>query len=368
MLNKLTNYLNNLNFSKKMTFNFDNRIDFYYEISKLMGEGGLTFPKAIRELRNMELSSSDMNAIKSPLYYIYNEIGAKCAQGSNPSKAMADYIPMSDQINISSFEDSDRIADGFSDLVEYNEQVKLLHAELIKTVAFPSIMMLMLYSVMAIFSLKIIPSIIETMSPDVQLSTISAAMVWMSNNFYLWSGVLFGVVIGIVLFLMWALPNYNTKLRLKLENYPPFSLYKINIGCSMIASLNNLTKSGKQQDEAIRTMSKHANPYLKKRLDIISHQMAQGKTIGAALLDSKLNFPDKKIVQFLAILSKHGALDGVLDKITKSILERGLKRIQLQSKILQAVMFLLLGSGIMFNFASLYQINSDMTVESSNTK
>lgn len=364
----IINYVNNLEIIKKISFNYNARMDFYYQVAKLTGEGNLAFNVALREMLNMQMKgSSEQNSIKSPLYYIYNEITHKYRAGAPISVALEEYIPEADKMNISSFESSENFSKGFEELVEFNEAIRAMRNEITKATLFPVGMLVFLIGIISFFCVGIIPQITDTMDPNTPLSPVSATMVWMSRNYFLWMGILTTFIFIVASWLIWALPNFNHRFRLKLEAIPPFSLYKVNIGCAMMCALNSLSKAGMQQNEAIIKMEKYAKPYLKYRLDIISAQLKLGKSLGVALADSKLNFPEKSMVQFLAVLSKHGVLDESLERVTKNIIERGLKLVKVQARTLQLIIMLILACGIMFSFSSIYMITQDMTSAAQNS-
>lgn len=363
MIANLTNAINSSDLVKKSAFNYKARIDFYYQIAKLTGEAELTFLQAIREIQNMQVQKSTANkkAVKTPLYYVYLDVISKLVTGIPISVALSNYIPETDKIMIASFEGSDNFSVGFEDLVSYNESIKNMNDTVRNAIMYPSFMVAFLLGVLSYFCLTIVPQLTITMTPNTPLSPVSAAMLWLTNNYFLWFGTTITTLVLVVLFLIWSLPNMNNKYRIFLEDYPPYSLYRVKLGCTFMAALNGLTKSELTQAEAIEKMYKMSKPYLKHRLLIIHNQLKYGKPLGTALQDAKLNFPDKNIVSYLAVLSKHGVLEESLDKITATIMERGLELVQKQAKTVKVIITALIGAGILFSFSSIYLISQDMS-------
>lgn len=362
MLHQIVNQFNRLEIVKKLSFNYKARVDFYYQVAKLTGEAELNFIQALREIQSMQLQGeSAKTSIKTALYYVYYDILAMLVSGASLSNAMHKYIPETDKTMISSFEGSDNFSKGFEDLVIYNDSIKNMQKEIKKAIIYPCFMLVFLLCALSYFSLSIIPQLTTTMLPNTPLSTVSSVMIWLSKNYFIWFPLVLILLILSAAFLIWSLPNMNNKFRVKLEQYPPYSLYRVKIGCTFMAALNNLTKAELTQSEAIEKMYKISRPYLKYRLQIIHNQLKHGKSLGATLQDSKLNFPDKKIVAYLAVLSKHGVLEEALDKITATVLERGLELVQKQAAILKYAITMFVAAGILFSFSSIYLISQDMS-------
>jgi type II secretory pathway component PulF len=352
-------------FLKRRAFNAKQRLKFYYMIEKLSAEGvELSFYVILIELQQIELEGNRQR--KTLLYYVYEDFIARARSGKTIAECLHDYVPEADIMMITAFEDDD-IAHGFNNLIRYNEAVLGMTREFITAIMYPAFLFMLLIAIMAYFSVSLIPTLTQNTPDNMQLSSISQILVWLSRNFTLWFTILIGFIILVVGFLFWALPNFNTALRIKLENLPPFNMYRINVGCGFLQALSMLTKSGMQQSEAIETMAKTAVPYLFHRLSVIYSKVKDGRSLGEALVLSKLNFPDKSMVSDLAILSKHGVLEDSLDKLADTMTQDGINSIKQQAGTLKIIAIASVAGIILFMFSGVYSISQDMTDAAQNT-
>lgn len=360
MLLKLYNLINNLPIIKKLYFNYSRRNRLYYLIAKLTSHD-ISFSKTILELQMDEVQSKSLNAtLKGPLFFILKDIYQRQQAGADIARAFGEYIPETDRMMISAFEGED-ISKGFEDLVKYNDSIKAMQKAYRQALAYPAILMLGFLGAISYICISIVPKLTTTLTPETVLSPLSAIIVWMSNNYFLWFLTITGSIAGIIAFLSWALPNLNNRFRIKLEGIPPFSLYRVKMGCSFLSALIGLTNSGLRQVEALEKMEREAKPYLKTRLKIILKQMNDGKNLGQALVDSKLNFPDKEMVKPLNTLARNGVLESSLEKLSQDLNEDGLEIVNKQAGILRIIVIGLLGMGILFSFVGVITISQDMT-------
>lgn len=352
-------------FMKKLVFNSKQRLKFYYMIEKLSADDvELSFYVILVELQQAELENNRNR--KTLLYYVYEDFIGWARSGKTIAECLQDYVPETDVMMITAFEEHD-IAQGFRDLIAYNEALLGMKKEFVAAIAYPAFLVVILIAIMAYFSISLIPTLTQNMPESIQLSGVSQVLVLLSKNFFIWFPAICFFILFIIGFLLWALPNFNSALRVKLEGIPPFNMYRINIGCGFLQSLSMLTKSGMQQAEAIETMAKLAAPYLAYRLGVIYSKVRDGRSLGEALVLSKLNFPDKKMVSDLSILSKHGVLENSLDKLADTMTRDGINTIKQQAVTLKTIAIACVAATILFMFAGVYSISQDMTDATQNT-
>ena len=367
MLNSLINSINSTNMSKKMAYSDKVRLSTYHQIAKLTNNG-ISFAGAILELRNHEIHGGNIQSgIKTPMYYVYDDVLRRQQSGLTIAKAFTGYATETDRMMISAFENED-IAKGFDNLVEYNQSIKAMNKAFKGALAYPIFLLVMFIGVLSYFCIKLIPQLTMSLSSDTPLSGPSDIMITLSHTYWVWFPIFMGILIVLFMFLIWALPNLNNKLRIALENIPPFSMYRITMGCSFLSALSSLTKSGIQQADAILQMERDAKPYLKYRLQILFKKITEGQTLGEALITSKLNFPDKAMIKPIAILAKHGIFEDSMDKMTQDLNEEGLEIIQKQALGLKVILMAILMGGIMLCFTSVYTISQDMAAGAEQTQ
>lgn len=350
---------------KKKAFNFDVRMAFYDKIYRLCSnEVNLSFNNVVEALKEQQFK---LHKGRSILYFIYSDIASRLSSGASESEALMGFCPDVDIMMINSFKDDD-ISTGFKSLMDYNLKVKEMNSALVKALIYPGMLFGMSILVIWYFSTSLIPSLSASLTPDMNISSSSEMMIALSKNFYPFiTGLAIFVVISISV-LSWALPNYNGRFRRSLEKIPPFSIYRIVNGCGFLNALAALSNSGYQQYEAILEMKENSTKYLGHRLELISEQIKGSKNLGSALVDIQLDFPDKKMLEDIELISRFGVLEDSLSKMADDMTDKGLKLINKQATLLKHIATGVIAMTIMFMFNGIYSLSNDMgnAAESSN--
>ena len=92
--------------------------------------------------------------------------------------------------------------------------------------------------------------------------------------------------------------------RTKLDDFPPFSFYRVVSGTAFMLLTLELMKLGVDLNEAMwRRLSQGASPYVRSRMEAVQLRMVQGGMgFGRALLAAGTGFPDREIVTAAAML------------------------------------------------------------------
>lgn len=344
-------------FIKKKSFNYNVRLAFYDKVYRLCSnEVNLSFNNVVEALMEQQYK---LHKGKSVLYFIYQDIATRLSSGASESESLAGYAPDVDVMMINSFKDDD-ISLGFKNLITYNKKVKEMNGAMLKALAYPGLLLSVAIVIIWYFSTSLIPALTAAITPEMTLSNSSEAMIFLSHNFNAIFGTAGVVLIGLIVLLSWMLPNYNGSYRVYLESIPPFSIYRIVNGCGFLNALAALSESGYQQYDAIQEMRQGCTKYLDFRLNLISEQLKGAKNLGSALVDMKLNFPDKKMLEDIELISRFGVLEDSLEKMADDMTEKGLTLINKQSSVLKGFATAFISATIMFMFNGIYSLSGDM--------
>jgi|GEM_PF-4182310 len=357
-LNKI--YVNTHNqiseFAKKTVMSYKKRIAMYRMLEKMTGEPAvLQINEAIDELKALEV----VKDLRSRMWYLYDDVMEQMrSSDANFAKALSKYVPQQDTMIIAASEQDD-ITLGFTTVIENNKKTAEMRKAFTNALAYPMLMSCVLLALLYYFSVRVIPAFVENIPNGVILSPTSIILMKMANGFNWWFSILITALIGLVGFIFWSLPNYTNKSRKYLENMPPFNMYRIMVGCGFLFALNSLGRAGFMQIDALEQMSKLAKPYLRYRIDMVMELMADGMDIGQALIESKLDFPDKQMVRELAIQTKYSD-DDSLEVLSNTLAEDGLEAIKAQAQGLRFFITIIVFSTIGFLYFAVYQFGADL--------
>jgi type II secretory pathway component PulF len=342
--------------TKKTAMGYKQRMKMYRMLEKMTGEpASLQINEAIEELREIEVSKD----LKSRLWYVYDDVIEQMRNSdADFANSLSKYVTQQDTMIIAASEQDD-ITTGFTTVIENNKKTSEMKKAFTSALSYPVLLLAVLLTLLYYFSVKVIPAFVDSIQPGVILSQSSIFLMYLSNNFKVWFTILIIFIIIFSVTIIWALPNFNNKYRKYLENIPPFNMYRIMVGCGFLFALNSLGRSGYMQYESLEQMVGLAKPYLKYRIQVIMEYMADGLDIGQALIQSKLDFPDKQMVRELAIQIKYSD-DDSLESLSATLAEDGLETMKVQAAGLKFAISILVYGTIGYLYFAVYQFGIDL--------
>jgi type II secretory pathway component PulF len=151
--------------------------------------------------------------------------------------------------------------------------------------------------------------------------------------------IAFFVFVGILVVVMGSLSRWTGPTRLYVEKIPPWSIYRLFVGSIWLFTVATLLRARIPLDTIFKDMlaSGIMRPWLAERVTFINYRYRAGGDFGSILLHLNMNFPDKDLVEDLAIFSALPNFHTNLYEIAKEYLDDGIERISKQAKILNVV-------------------------------
>ncbi len=342
----------------RLNFNLKKRIKIYRILSKATNElhQGVKIKTALEHLMVLEKKANDD---KTLIYKMFKLWIKELTQGREFGQIINDFVPHSEAMIISFSETSGKISDGFALAAQIaKSQANFINAFRNALIA-PLVTLTIAFLTLSFFCNGVLPGIANALKVE-QLSNFSLIVLHITKSFNVWFPLSIWLFFSLIFFVIWALPNYKAGFRLKLEKFPPFSLYRLVIGCSFLHAFNALTKSGVPQVKTLHRMAKFASPYLKYRIDKILYFMNRGMTFGHALISTRLNFPDKETIDELSMYLESGNMDSAIDMVINNLNEDGFELITIQAKIAQYICTGIIVLVIVFLLFSLFSLVEDM--------
>lgn len=342
----------------KFNFNLKRRLKLYRLLAKTTNEkrNGVKIKLALEHLMKIEKKNySD----KTLMYRMYKIWIKKLNQGQEFGKILKPYIPPTEAMIISATETAGSISDGFY-LANQIAKNQAIFIRIFKNaIISPTITLVAALGILSFFCLKVLPGLAGSLDAN-QMSSFSLFMAKVINNYELYFSVFIVAFIGLILLIIWALPNARAGIRLYLEKIPPFSIYRIVTGCSFLYAFSALSKAGLQQTDSLKRMADFAKPYLRYRIEKILYQMNRGVSFGVSLINTRLNFPDRDIVDELSMHSEAGNIEDALDEIITEMQIDGVELISLQAEITKYIGMALIIIVVLFIVTGLFSFIADI--------
>jgi type II secretory pathway component PulF len=262
--------------------------------------------------------------------------------GRDLDQAIEGWATQQEQVMIGAGARSGKLSEVLKDVVVFQQGIGRMKSALYGALAYPAVLFSATIGVLSNFSSDVLPAFASVL-PKQRWTGAAAIMGDVSDfvNNYLIHSVVALAIIGLVTIL--SLPRWTSKGRVFFDRLPPWSIYKTLMACSFMLSLSLLLKAGVQLPKALEQLSSMAPKYLKTRIQQTLNHVNSGETLGQALWLTGNNFPSEEMVEDLQTFSRLSALDQFMNRVSKEVLEDGVKKIETQMKVLNNVCLIVLG-------------------------
>jgi toxin co-regulated pilus biosynthesis protein E len=154
-----------------------------------------------------------------------------------------------------------------------------------------------------------------------------------------------------------TLAKPSGKFRPKLDKFPPYSLYKSYHGSLFLVSLSALMGTGMDIYKALEELKTLSSGYLRSHISKMQSKLLSGGHIGEAL---ETNLLDKETAIDMRVYGSKPDVESKMGIIGKNAIENGVKRIEIIGGMLKSIMFIIVGSYIVYTLIAFSVLTSAM--------
>lgn len=323
------------------------RLQFYgavrvelYEALSLLLENRVLLETALKDMHKIfsENGKKPKRVLAAVTYDCYREV----ADGKPLSKALAKWIPYQEYTLISAGEKSSDLKTAFDNCRKIIVAKQEIVGAILLATLYPAFLMGMICVLLSMVSTKLVPKLIRTSNPDTWTGT--ASLLYEMSKFVISYGSLTLIMLLLSIVAIFAsLPYLKGNIRVYLDKVPPWSVYRMLHGSTFLLNVGVMIQANVSIQDALRMMASQANPWLKQRLDAAFYGLGIGGNLGVALSKAGYDFPDKKAVQFLMILSSKDGFDEALNNFGERWLRKSIQQIQFAAKLSMGTGIILVG-------------------------
>jgi len=329
---------------------------FWIKLSKLLSNG-VPILDALRSIHERFVESG---RAKDPVAVAIGLWIEKIRNGHRLSATIEGWAPRDEQMLIAAGEQSGRLDDALMNTAEIMVAKAKIRKAVISGLAYPTVMFLVALGVLIMFSYKIIPEFSRVV-PDEQWQGIARLMIDMANFTRDWIIPILLIVVGLIVAMFMSFPRWSNGLRVKLDKYPPYNVYRMLQGGTWIISLAALVSAGVRVENAIQQLGEGAGKWLSDRTQACLRGMRSGLSLGDALAKTGYEFPDKDIIDDLGVYSRLSGVDQALSVIGKEWIAEGVENIQGMMKVIFGISVLVVGLFIAFMVGGLIGMELQMS-------
>ncbi|RQR11273.1 secretion system protein F [Burkholderia stagnalis] len=306
------------------------RLDFYRVVSRLLRNGVL-----IHEILDdmYRVASEDGRRPRLPKAVILHECRMAIAEGRALSSALERWAGHQEASLIAAGEGSGNLADALDDAAHYVKSKKGVAGAVAQVVAYPSVLGGLICVLLNIVAEKLVPKFAMTSDPSTWEGS-GRALYIMSElvNRY---GVLIGaLVLSTVVLAVTTLGRFTGPVRVHLDKFPPWSIYRMLNGSSFLLNVSVLIAAGIKLADALESLTEHATPYLRERIEAVLYGVKMGSNFGAALRKAGYNFPDEEAIQFIEMIAGRDGFEAAMKEYAKDWLNDSVERVTAMASVI----------------------------------
>ncbi|MDO9134051.1 type II secretion system F family protein [Hydrogenophaga sp.] len=328
----------------------------YQKLAKLLGNG----VQIIDALQTMQERRVILKSAKDPVAVALAEWIRKLRNGARLSVAIDGWVGTDEQMLISAGEQSGNIDAALVSTAEIMEAKKKIRSAVIGGLAYPGFMMIIAFAVLIMFSYKIIPEFSQVV-PYEKWRGLAKAMVDFANFTRTWMFAIAGAPVLLITAFMLSLPRWKDGMRITLDRYMPFSVYRMLHGSTWMISFASLVSAGVRLENALGQLMEGASPWMQVRIQACLRGMRSGLNPGDALARSGYGFPDAEIIDDLGVYAKLSGFDVALGIIGREWITESVERIQMMMKVIFGASVLMVGLFIALMVGGLIGMELQMT-------
>ncbi len=328
----------------RRAFDGPTRAKLYRKMSSLLGNG----VPAMQALDILYARASDNGKKPTAAMAIVLEDWMHVVRsGGSLASAIKPWVPVAEGMLLQAGERSGSLEDSMISAVSVMESGSRMKSAVTGGLAYPGILLAAAVGVLLLFGLKVIPEFARVASPE-SWTGVAAMMYGLSQLVQTWTIPFIGGFIGFVTILGYSLPRLRGSIRIKLDAFPPYSIYRIAVGSGFMISLAALVKAGIPLEKALQELKLSSSPYLGERIQSAIMGLRSGVNFGEALNRSGHKFPDQEIIDDITIYASLSGFDKAMETVATEWLEKGVEGVQAKAKQLNGFAMAFMGGVIAF--------------------
>lgn len=248
---------------------------------------------------------------------------------------------------ISAGEQSGSMDKAFNSAARIMEARTQINSTVFGGLAYPFVLIMLVFGVLYLFGFKIIPAFSKIAPPE-KWTGLAHAMVEVSMFAQSWLWLIAVMIAILVTAFFVSLPRWDGPMRIRLDRYAPYGIYRVMHGSTWLIGLSALVEAGLRVETALQQLSMTASPWLRTRIDACLRGTRSGLNVGEALARSGYEFPDREIIDDLGVYSSLSGFDVALSILGKEWLEESVEQIKGRMSVVFGISILIVGLVIAF--------------------
>jgi type II secretory pathway component PulF len=305
------------------------RLRLYRKIAKMLANG-LPLLKVLEEL---ELRAShEGRKPNEPAAVTLSDWRSIVQNGGMLAEALEWWVPHTEQMIILAGEQSGRLETSLTTVCSVVQYSKRIRTAIISGLTYPTVIFAMTIGYVYLFGKLVIPRFASIVSPE-HWSGAARSLYVMSQ--FVQSNLVYCVVLVTLALtlLFYSMPRWSGNVRVILDRYPPFSIYRLIVGCGFLIAFSSLQTAGFTVEKSLDRLGIKARPWLKQRIGDMAFGVKSGLNVGEAMKNTGYRFPSQEIVDDLCVYAEYKGFAEALRALADEWMQEGVETVEAQMRV-----------------------------------
>ena len=275
---------------------------------------------------------------------------AGLSNGFSFARSLKGRIPDSEQAALYAGEKSGDPVKALMSVVEVAEASQKIRKTVIMQLMYPALLFGALFGVvhvMAGYALPIMASAIDESLWSPAFSSYYHSVRWFADNSLLILLALCALIGG-----AFAALKLPFRIRLRMDGWWPWGLYRSIQSAIFLMSLSNLMRSGRALSDSLDDIHSQSSPFVRDYVHLFKERVSRGMKAGKSL---DVPFFDRAVAIRLAISSKHRGFEDAMQSVAREAVENTITEVTRGLMGLRAIGMLLVFGYIVWTLFAVFE-------------
>ena len=305
------------------------RLRLYRKIAKMLANG-LPLLKILEELEMR--ASHEGRKPSEPLALTLADWRGIVQNGGMLAEAMAWWVPHTEQMIVMAGEQSGRLEASLLNVCAVVQYGRRIRTAIVGGLTYPAVIVAMTIGYVYLFGKLVIPRFASIVSPE-HWHGVAKSLYTLSN--FVQGGMLYclAVLLALLVALFYSMPRWAGRLRVWLDRFPPYSIYRLITGCGFLVAFSSLQQAGFTVERSLDRLGADARPWLRQRIDDMLFGVKSGVNVGEAMKNAGYGFPSEEIVDDLCVYAEYKGFAEALHSLASEWMSEGVETIEAQMRV-----------------------------------
>lgn len=281
--------------------------------------------------------------------------------GKSLSEVLREWATPGEVMIIKAGEDSGNLQESFETIKTLLEKQAMMKKAVIGELGYPIFLIILLFVMIIGFAKFMLPTLVDMSSPD-RWDAKSQALYSLSTTFNEnWVTIVISIIV-LGFLIGYSIPKLRGPIRNRLDNFPPYSIYKTIQSGLLLISLGTLMSAGVSFRRALVSIQENSGPYLSDRVKEIVDNVDKGMDNGKAINTKFIGEIGNDIEDY----ASGASIEEALRDLGNSAINNTVESIKKKAGYVKTFALFLVGGFIIWMYGSFMSIVNEVTNQASN--